>query len=830
MNFHFPLMPRMFMSVQTESRMPIIDILEQTPEPPGTGQWATFLRNHDELTLEMVTDEERDLMLRAYARDSEMRINLGIRRRLAPLLGNDRRKIELLNALLFSLPGTPVLYYGDEIGMGDNVYLGDRDGVRTPMQWSADRNAGFSSCNPHRLFLPLIAEQGYHYETVNVESQQHSSTSLLSFMRQIIALRRRHRVLGRGSIEFLDPDNPQVLAFVRTLEDESPFLCVANLSRLAQHVELDLRRFIGEVPVEVFGRNRFSVVTEAPHHVTLAPYGFFWFVMEPSGLGPATAPGPEADGAISELAVPYLAGDWAEVLRRRAPLTRAISTWLPRRRWFAAKDKRVREITIDDMVPLRSSGAEVALLILRASFNEGEDQRYALPVLHARPGTISSIEQMHPGSVIARLDDGGLLVDAMVLPEGAHAVATSALTRRSHRGRHGVVRGMPRRTGLTKAAGTPREVHVISVEQSNSSAILNGQLIAKLVRRIEPSENPDVELPAHLIARGFEHVPGVAATLEVDLRGETEPASVVVVHDAVANEGDLWQWMVSELSRELEQHMAEEGEPADLSESPTMTMGGLLGRRTAQLHEALARTEGGATEMAPQAFTLLWQRSLLQTLRSGLRSTQRVLRRWSNDPSISGVAMADADAEGVATLLGAPDELLGRFERLRAGKLEAQRIRVHGDLHLGQVLWTGHDVVFIDFEGEPGRPMGERIIKRSPLVDLAGMVRSLDYAGREAVDLAIERGLVAEHDMDRVDRWRARWTQTISNEMVEAYFAEIEPAGLVPADAADARLLLDLYTVEKGLYEIRYEIANRPSWVGRPLAAVVDMLMPVGVS
>ncbi|MEZ5258164.1 MAG: alpha-amylase family glycosyl hydrolase [Ilumatobacteraceae bacterium] len=258
MNFHFPVMPRLFMSVQSENRTPIVDILDQTPKPPDGCQWATFLRNHDELTLEMVTEEERDLMLRAYARDPQMRINLGIRRRLAPLLGNDRRKIELMNALLFSLPGTPVLYYGDEIGMGDNVYLGDRDGVRTPMQWTADRNAGFSSASSHRLYLPLITEQDYHYESVNVENQSQNSTSLLAWMRQLVTLRKRHRVLGRGEIEFLEPENPHVLAFVRTLDDEAPMLCVANLSRLAQHVELDLREFMGATPVEVFGRTRFA--------------------------------------------------------------------------------------------------------------------------------------------------------------------------------------------------------------------------------------------------------------------------------------------------------------------------------------------------------------------------------------------------------------------------------------------------------------------------------------------------------------------------------------------------------------------------------------------
>ncbi len=231
MNFHFPLMPRLFMAVQRESSTPIVDILEQTPEIPEGAQWATFLRNHDELTLEMVTDEERDYMVHAYAEDPRMRVHLGIRRRLAPLLQRDRRRIELMNALLFSLPGTPVLYYGDEIGMGDNVYLGDRDAVRTPMQWSPDRNAGFSVANPHRLYLPVITEPGAHFENVNVEAQQHQSNSLLSWMRQMITLRRRMTVMGRGEIEFLDPENPHVLAFVRSMEGETPVLVVANLSR-----------------------------------------------------------------------------------------------------------------------------------------------------------------------------------------------------------------------------------------------------------------------------------------------------------------------------------------------------------------------------------------------------------------------------------------------------------------------------------------------------------------------------------------------------------------------------------------------------------------------
>lgn len=793
MNFHFPLMPRMFMALQMENRTPITDILEQTPLPPAGCQWATFLRNHDELTLEMVTDEERQLMLRAYARDREMRINLGIRRRLAPLLGNDRRKIELLNALLFSLPGTPVLYYGDEIGMGDNVYLGDRDGVRTPMQWSPDRNAGFSHGNPHRLYLPLITEAGYHYEIINVERQVDDPNSLLSWMKQLIALRKRRPVLGRGSIRFLDPENPHVLAFVREDPDghEAPFLCVANLSRLAQHVELDLRSCVGAVPVEAFGQTRFAPVSESPYHLTLAPYGFFWFSMEAPDRGEV------------EHDTPVLPGTWGEVLRRRAGLGRALAMWLPRRRWYAAKESVVRELSVDDVIPMRGE-LDTALLIVRVSFTEGDDHRYAVPVARATDRLANQIATEHPTAVIARLDHGDLLVDAMARPEGAAIVVRAALARTASKGRVGSARGLPRRSRLTSLVTSERDVQPLGVEQSNSSALVAHQLIAKLVRRLEPGANPDAELVEHLRANGFAHVPGLAATLEVDLPGEVAPADVVIVHDAIANEGDLWQWTLEELSLGVEQ-----GRGFAL-DAATEWLTDVLGRRTAELHRAMAT--GGTAALTPEPFTLLWQRSLLQTLRNGLRATQRSLRR------------ARVEGDAVEALLRPADEVLARFEALRSRKLDARRIRVHGDLHLGQVLRAGTDIVFIDFEGEPGRPMGERRIRRSPLVDVAGLVRSLDYAGRRTLDTAVARGLVADADHERLDLARGAWTAAASAGLVDTYLTTIADTGLVPADRADAALLLDVYQLHKGLYEIRYELANRPDWVHWPLSAVAEMV------
>ncbi len=810
MNFHFPVMPRLFMSLQTENRMPIIDILDQTPVPPEGCQWATFLRNHDELTLEMVTEEERHMMLRAYARDDEMRINLGIRRRLAPLLGNDRRKVELLNAVLFSLPGTPVVYYGDEIGMGDNVYLGDRDGVRTPMQWSSDRNGGFSTANPHKLFLPLITEQEYHYESVNVETQSANPASLLSWMRQLISLRTRHRVLGRGDIRFLDPDNPHVLAFVRHLDGEPPMLCVANLSRLAQHVELDLREFQGATPVEVFGYNHFAPIRDHDYQVTLSPYGFFWFSLV----------GVHDDTRTAKM--PHLPGSLAEVLRRRAALARAIERWLPQRRWYAGKGRAIRHLAIDDAIALDDN---VALVVANVSFTEGDDQRYAVPVMRIGRELAETGDRSTATTTIAQLDDGALLVDAMSDPRGAAIVFGAALRKRTRRSRHGELQGHPRRRRIASLADDPRRVNILGVEQSNSSAIIDGRLIAKLVRRLEPGTNPDVELPSHLLAAGFDRVPGVAATLDVSLPNEATPANVVVVHDAINHESDLWTKMLDELGLEIDRTLAADDARDD---GATYAIATLVGQRTAELHRALARTDVPAgrqgldgrqstSVMSPDAFTLLWQRSILQTLRTSIRSTQRELRR-----ARTGGRLDDETADRATHLDDHLEHLTDRFDRLRRDKLDAKRIRVHGDLHLGQILWTGQDVTFIDFEGEPGAPMAQRTIKRSPLADVAGLLRSFDYAGRMAVHAAIERGRVT--DIEAVDAWRKRWAYRVQESLLDAYFSAIDGAGLVPADPADRRLLVDIYSATKALYETRYELANRPQWVSWPLAAIMEMV------
>src|SRR3954451_16415273 len=379
MAFHFPVMPRMFMAIRMEDRFPIIDILQETPPIPDNCQWAIFLRNHDELTLEMVTDEERDYMYRVYAEDPQARINLGIRHRLAPLLGNNRRLIEMMNGLLFSLPGTPVIYYGDEIGMGDNIYLGDRNGVRTPMQWSSDRNAGFSDANPQKLYEPVVVDYEYHYEAVNVVAQQSNPYSLLWWMKRIIALRKRYQAFSRGTVEMLQPDNRKILAFIRRYEDEV-ILVVANLSRYVQFVELDLSAFEGLAPVELFGRSSFPPIREEGYVLTLGPHAFYWFALEPDPSRRAPA---RVRPEPTETPVLVVAGSWSELLheRGREALERALPAYLQARRWFAGKARQMRAVRLQEAVPLLGGAAYVT--ILQVDYTEGDPDRYLVPLAHA---------------------------------------------------------------------------------------------------------------------------------------------------------------------------------------------------------------------------------------------------------------------------------------------------------------------------------------------------------------------------------------------------------------------------------------------------------------
>src|SRR4051794_35766094 len=377
MAYHFPLMPRIYMAIAQEDRFPITDILRQTPDIPEHCQWALFLRNHDELTLEMVTDNERDYLWSAYASDPRARINLGIRRRLAPLMENDRRKIELMNSLLMSLPGTPIIYYGDEIGMGDNIYLGDRNGVRTPMQWTPDRNGGFSRCDPARLYAPMIMDPVYGYEAVNVEAQSRSLGSLLNWTKRLISVRKSSKVFGRGSLSFIRPANRSVLVYVRQYQGEV-VLCVANLSRPAQAAEIDLSPWGGRVPFELLGRTSFPPVGDAPYLITLAPYGFFWFLLrerDASKVEVSTTPAEFETLVVTQGWSSLSQGQSRSVLERDV-----LPGFLARSRWYPERSPKAIHPRLTSAVPFCDVGDNRPWLALFEATQRGVTSRYVLPM------------------------------------------------------------------------------------------------------------------------------------------------------------------------------------------------------------------------------------------------------------------------------------------------------------------------------------------------------------------------------------------------------------------------------------------------------------------
>jgi maltose alpha-D-glucosyltransferase/alpha-amylase len=840
MAFHFPVMPRLFMASRMEDRFPIIDILQQTPPLPPGAQWAVFLRNHDELTLEMVTDEERDYMYRVFAHDPEMRINLGIRRRLAPLMQNHRQKIELMNGLLFSLPGTPVVYYGDEIGMGDNVYLGDRDSVRTPMQWSPDRNAGFSSANPQRLFLPVNIDPEYHFETVNVAAQLDNPASLVRWMRQLIALRKRSKVFGRGTIEFLSPDNHRVLAFVRQYEDEQ-VLVVANLSRFPQYAELDLSRFRGLHPVELFGQTPFPPIGEWPYLLTLGPHTFYWLSLEPSREGAGRGDG-------DPLPLVEVQQSWPRSFEGLgAPaLERALPTVLASRRWFAGKARRVAHARVADAVPmpLGDSGDRVLVTLVRVEYLDGEPETYVVPLAFATGDESAAVLHDHPGAALARLQtrDGedGILYDAHWNPAFGRTLV-QAMMRRRRFGGDGAELGAVGYPALpTALAGTDLSelyVHVPRSEQSNTSILIGDRLIVKTFRRLAPGVNPEIEIGRFLTERAADLVPAVAGSVEYRTRAHA-PGSIAIAHRFIPNESDAWTHTVGAAAQYLERapigSVTEEDrrvEPPAL-ESALELVGReppeflddlfgdfipsaeLLGSRVAELHRALASTNADPS-FRPEAVTLLRQRALYQSMRNSARRSLRQLRR-----SVSQVAEIDReDAEKVLTL---EDDVLDRLRGVM-GVTTGMRIRNHGDLHLGQVLSTGRDFVIIDFEGEPARSIAERRHKRSPLRDVAGMLRSFHYAAHVAIRDLIARGASGGDTRGELALrpWAELWAAWVSSAFLSCYLQVMKDSGLLPSTADELRVCLDAHLLDKALYELGYELGSRPDWVGIPVAGIL---------
>jgi maltose alpha-D-glucosyltransferase/alpha-amylase len=817
MAFHFPLMPRIFMGLAQEDRHPITDIIRQTPDIPDPCQWAIFLRNHDELTLEMVTAEERDYLWRTYARDTRARINLGIRRRLAPLMDNDRRKIELMNALLLSMPGTPVLYYGDELGMGDNYFLGDRDGVRTPMQWSADRNGGFSRANPQALFLPPIMDPVYGFQAVNVEAQQNEVSSLLNWTRRIIGVRKQHKAFGRGSLTFVYPRNRKILAYVRRHENEH-ILCVANLSRTAQAVELDLSEFRGCVPIEMTGGAAFPPVGELPYMLTLPAYGYFWFLLASEADAPRWhTPAPEPMPEFITLTV--VGGRIDRIMdgRERVQLERdTLPEFLARQRWFAGKGAAIGNVTVTRIGSIPGEPNE--LLMVETGGGNGE-QRYFLPLTalwgeeHLRfgaPKLSHTLAKVRFGPNIGALLDAAY--DERFVRDLVAAIRTGT--------------DQPAPGGALTFTGTAPfrgldlggEIHNIGAEQSNVSLVVGDAAMVKVYRRLRRGAQPELEVARFLTeVAGFQNTPAFYGSATY-VPTEGEPMALAAVFAFARNQGDAWSVIHDALEHDLEEFSVRPREEVGTPASPPpafahpLDLPLVLGRRTAELHAAFATpTDDPAFAAAPVEAV-----DVVGWVDAAIAEGEAALARLQG---LSG--LADEVQADVARLLEARPEIFARLEALRGLAPSGLTTRIHGDYHLGQVLVAQDDVMIIDFEGEPQRDMAERRQKSTPLRDVAGMLRSFDYAAWSVLDqLRTRNGEVQPHIRERAFAWRDQAALNFLN----SYWPRAARAGLLPDDMDSRRKLLQLFLFQKAFYEIGYEAANRPTWLSIPVRGVLELV------
>lgn len=824
MAYHFPLMPRIYMGIAQEDRHPVVEIMQQTPDIPESCQWAVFLRNHDELTLEMVTSKERDYMYRMYAADPRTRINLGIRRRLAPLMENDPDRIKLMNSLLLSMPGSPIIYYGDEIGMGDNIFLGDRNGVRTPMQWTPDRNAGFSHADPQRLYLPPIMDPVYGYEAVNVEAQARDPSSLLSWMKRMLAVRKGSQAFGRGRLSFLRPGNRKILAYLREFGDEA-ILCVANLGRSAQPVELDLARFRGRVPVELLGRAAFPPVGELPYMLTLPAHGFYWFRLSTDVEVPEWH---EERGMREDLPVLVLFDGWMSFFRDRvvpwrigmAEKVRAqleaevLPRYLESQRWYAAKGQRVKRATVSDHVlwePARrqwlvslveiegASESSAYFVPLALAWEDGEDERYR----GLAPATVAKVRQQA---------NVGVLGDAFADEAFCRAVVEAIGSGRDVATARGMLRFRPTRryAAITGDAIAALPVTRPQTQSSNTIVTLGERLFLKGYRRLRPGMNPELEVGRFLteVAR-FPNCAPLAGALEY-VAGEGARMTLALLQGYVPNQGDGWTHTLDYLKRFLEQwRNAAEQPPTDVH-GGYLSLIHTLGTRTAELHRALAlRTGDAAFDPEPVGENDLadWRKRVREEALGSLDLLERRLGELTLPPR------TDAKA-----LIRQREQLLARIDACAAPAGPALKIRYHGDYHLGQVLLTKNDFLIIDFEGEPARTFTERRAKHSPLRDLAGMLRSFNYAHCTA----LREGVQGHEDTARLAPLARAWEEEVRRGFLEAYDEAARGSGLYASFEA-ARGLLALFEMEKAFYELRYEINSRPGWVAIPLHGILAL-------
>ncbi len=813
MAYHFPLMPRIYMAIAQEDRFPIADILRQTPDIPSNCQWAMFLRNHDELTLEMVTDSERDYLWSTYAADPRARINLGIRRRLAPLMDNDRRKIELMNSLLLSLPGTPILYYGDEIGMGDNIYLGDRNGVRTPMQWSPDRNGGFSRADPQRLYAPVDHGPGLWLRGGERRGAvaQHLVAAQLDEAPDRGAqvdtgLRPRHD-------DVLRPSNRKVLAYVRQYEDEA-ILCVANLSRSAQAAELDLAAWRGRIPLEMLGRTEFPAIGERTYTVTLAPYGFYWFKLIEKPASPHDAPtlAPE----VETLVIPT-GSTWESLGRTRGVFDRdVLPPFLGRARWFEGHGDAGITASVAGAVPFANSSDNTAIPWLAiVDTHKPHAGRYLIPMQidwqkfdreRYNPQALSAVRQSsREGTLVDVAPDPAFI--ALLLDNMRANASTEALGYRLE---------FKATAKLGKRPLRPiTSVRTIETGHRSTTLHVDDRYVVKLHRKLEAGVDPEIEIGSFLTGvADFANTPALLGTVKLVHDGHR--TAVASVHEFVQNQGDAWAVTAAYLDRFIdEQRIVASTDAATESDEQVSYQRYMIqaGRRIAEMQTALASRDD-IEDFRPEPATPASTKRLVDdAIGRAEQLHERMLQARSSLP--------DCDRAPADRILAASAQLRARFGQLLSISPDWVNIRHHGDFHLAQMLVVKDDIFIVNLEGEPHRTLADRRRKAPAARDVAGVLRSIDYSVAAALDRALK---VSADDHGKLagalDHWRDQSIATF----LAAYHEGLGEKRLWPETAQASECMLRFFELERALYEIDYELNNRPDWVRLPMIATLRLI------
>jgi maltose alpha-D-glucosyltransferase/alpha-amylase len=830
MNYHFPLMPRMYMAVQAEDRHAITDIFDQTPAIPPQCQWAMFLRNHDELTLEMVTDEERDYMYRAYVRDSKARINLGIRHRLAPLMDNDRRRIELMNSILFSMPGTPVIYYGDEIGMGDNFYLGDRDGVRTPMQWSPDRNAGFSDAEPRHLYLPVIQDPAYHYETINVDTQRANTSSLYWFMKRMISVRKLHKVFGRGDIQFLNVENPKVLAFTRSYENDT-VLIIANLSKFTQPCEADLGHFKGYIPVEIFSKNRFPPIQEnRPYFFTLSSYGFQWFLLYPDEQRITDHSNLPALEIFDEQDL--ISSSTLKIIEKNI-----LPAYLERVAWFSGDRSLVYDCRLKLHLTIPGGKNPVYWFILQVIFKAGMPETYHFPITIVGEALGKAISERNPAAILTAVKtnkEKGFLCDALYIEGFQNWLLMQGVHPPEKKEANAIRFTIEESTRKILESETLHPKIHTGFLQSNTAINFNNRYFLKVYRKVESILHPDLEIAQFLTTEAsFPNSPAFYGRAE--LKTPTDAFPVALLQKMIENHGTGYSFMQERVQNYIERILAhpdtyfpltgKDPSPFEVLNHDHIppaifsllgdrgsSQAALMGQRIAELHLALGSSR--LRDFAPEKFTLHYQRSLYASMRMPFRESFSRMSRL--------VSAAPEPLRGeMQVLLDRSGEIDAMLKKIYAFKINALKIRIHGDLNLAQILFSGKDIFIHDFGGNPSRHISERRLKRSCLRDVTSMIRSFYYVGYGGFIASPSR---ATEDLTPFLSFAGLWASAISGIFLQSYLETMGDSELIPGNREELRILLNAYLLEKAFYAMSYEFDRGPLFSMVPVKIISSLL------